>query len=197
VTAENRKEAVKQLGGLEREEGDHLLACLELNEKRIAVLEEKMAKEAEGDKAIERLQTIPGVGPKVSFAYAAHVGVERFESAGQISNYLGLTPRVYMSGSIVKYGGITKRGNGYLRALLVQAAWAVTWSRDGGALRERFEYMTGEKGKGKKKAIVAIARRLGELMYTLLKNGTDYEVRHFKAGKRETLTGMVNEALAS
>jgi transposase len=143
-----------------------------------------MEEAVEGDADIERLKTIPGVGPKVSFAFMAHVGVDRFEKASQVSNYLGLVPRVYMSGTIVKYGRITKRGNGYLRALLVQAAWAVTWSRDGGALRERYEYMTGTKGISKKKAIVAIARRLGELMYTVLKHGTEYEVRHFSAGKK-------------
>jgi hypothetical protein len=43
--------------------------------------------------------------------------------------------------------------------------------------------MTKTKGKGKKQAIVAIARRLGVLMYTLMKNGTEYEVRHFTGPK--------------
>jgi transposase len=184
ATGEHRKEAVKQLSGLEREEAEHLLECLKLYEQRIETLEKRMEEAVEGDADIERLKTIPGVGPKVSFAFMAHVGVERFEKASQVSNYLGLVPRVYMSGTIVKYGRITKRGNGYLRALLVQAAWAVTWSRDGGALRERYEYMTKTKGIGSKKAIVAIARRLGALMYTVLKHGTDYEVRHLSVGKK-------------
>jgi transposase len=181
ATGEGRGEAVKALDGLEREEGEHLLACLALYEQRIETLEEQMAEEAAGDEQIERLQTVPGVGPKVSFAFAAHVAAERFENASQVSNYLGLVPRVYMSGDTVRYGRITKRGNGYVRALLVQAAWAVTWSNDGGALRERYEYMTKTKGISRKKAIVAIARRLAELLYTLLKNGTEYERRHFKA----------------
>jgi transposase len=183
ATDERRRAATGALGGLEREEADHLVALLRLHEERIEALERKMAEEARGDRAIERLQGIPGVGPKIAFAFVSHVNVERFEHAGQVANYLGLTPRVSISGSLTHYGGITKRGNGYLRALLVQGAWALTWSQDGGALRERFEYMTKVKGKGKKKAIVAIARRLGELMYTLLKNGTEYEVRHFKIGQ--------------
>jgi transposase len=178
--AADRGEAIKVLKGLEREEGEHLLACLELYEKRIETLEEQMAKEAAGDEQIERLQTAPGVGPKVSFAFLAYLAVERFMNAAQVSNYLGLVPRVYMSGDTVRYGRITKRGNGYVRALLVQAAWAITWSKAGGALRERFEYMTKTKGMSRKKAIVAIARRLAELLYTMLTNRTDYEVRHFK-----------------
>jgi transposase len=197
ATAEAREGTIKQLSGVEREEAEHLLECLELYEKRIGVLEERMAEEAKEDPEIERLQTIPGVGPKVSFAFASHVDFRRFEHAGQVANYLGLVPRVSISGSIVKYGGITKRGNGYLRALLVQAAWAVTWSRDGGALRERFEYMTETKGKGKKKAIVAIARRLGVLMYTLMKNGTDYEVRHFKEPKPVRAEELAQQALTA
>jgi transposase len=179
---EGREEAVQRLSGAEREEAEHLVACLRLYERRIERLEGEMAESAKGDEDIERLKSIPGVGPKIAFAFAAHVGVERFENAGQVSNFLGLVPKVYMSGSLIRYGSITKRGNGCLRALLVPGAWALTWSKEGGALRERFEYMTQEKGIGKKKAIVAIARRLGELMYTLLKKGTDYEVRHFRAG---------------
>jgi transposase len=52
--------------------------------------------------------------------------------------------------------------------------------------------MTEEKGLGKKKAIVAIARRLAELLYTLLKQGTEYEVRRFSGGRQ----GGAAEALA-
>jgi hypothetical protein len=57
-------------------------------------------------------------------------------------------------------------------------------SKNGGALKERFEYMTKEQGKGKKKAIVAVALKLGVLLLTLMKNGTCYEVRHFNIGRR-------------
>jgi len=182
ATREARTETAKALSGLEGEEANHLLECLRLYEERIEVLEGHIEKEAEGDKEIARLQTVPGVGPKVSFAFVAHVAPERFENAGQVSNYIGLVPSVYMSGDTVKYGRITKRGNRYLRALLVQASWALIRSKAGGCLKERYEYMTVEKGISKKKAIVAIARRLSELLYTLMRNGTTYELRKFKHG---------------
>jgi len=58
-------------------------------------------------------------------------------------------------------------------------------SKEGGSLKERYEYMTAEKGISKKKAIVAVARRMTELLYTLMKNGTNYEVRKFKLGRGE------------
>ena len=77
----------------------------------------------------------------------------------------------------MKVGGITKRGNGYVRTLLVQAAWALVRSKSGGALKDRYRYMTQTKGLGKKKSIIAVARRLAALLWTLLRNGTDYETR--------------------
>ena len=55
---------------------------------------------------------------------------------------------------------------------MVLAAWALVRSKEGGKLKERYEYMTIEKSISKKKAIVAVARRLAELMYTMLKTGT-------------------------
>ena len=183
ATGESRGEAIKELSGLEREEAEYLLKVLELQEQRIAKLEATMKEEAKGNEEIERLQSVPGVGPMVSFAFLAYIAVQRFETAGQVSNYLGLVPRVYMSGDTERYGPITKRGNSYLRALLVQAAWALVRAREGGKLKERYKYMTEEKSISKKKSIVAVARRLAEEMYALLRDGTNHERRPFTPGK--------------
>jgi transposase len=184
ATAVQREGAIQELAGIEREEAGYLGECLKLHERQVAALETAMEKEAAGDEAIGRLQSVPGVGPKVAFAFVAYVGAERFENASQVSNYFGLVPRVYMSGEMVHYGRITKRGNSYARALLVQAAWALIRSKAGGKLKERYEYMTKEKSISKKKAIVAIARRIAELLYTLMKNGTRYEAKPFIPGKK-------------
>jgi hypothetical protein len=56
--------------------------------------------------------------------------------------------------------------------------------------------MTVEKGMGKKKAIAAIARQLGVLLWRLLKEGTRYEVRHFRAGRPE-VKALAQEALGA
>jgi len=183
ATGGNREAAIKELSGIERQEAEHLLKRLALSDQRIAELEGQMAEESAGDEVIERLQSIPGVGPKVAFAFVAHVAAERFENAGQVSNYLGLVPRVYMSGDTVRYGKITKRGNGYLRALLVQGAWALVWSKRDEKLRDRYYYMTEKKSKSKKTAIVAVARRLAEEMYTLMRDGTRHEQKPFSPNK--------------
>ena len=184
-TSKNREDAVKELSGLERQEAEYLLKRLSLCEQRILELDAQIEEEAAGDEIIQCLQSIPGVGPKVSFAFVAHVAAERFENAGQVSHYLGLVPRVYISGDTIKYGRISKRGNSYVRALLVQASWALIRTKKGGKLKARYEYMTLEKSKSKKKAIVAIARRLAELMYTMMRDRTWYASRPFVLKKQE------------
>jgi len=195
-TAEGRQEAVKELNGIELPEAEYILKCLELCEKRIAELDKEIKAEAAGDEVIKRLQSVPGVGPMVAFAFSAHIDAAHFENAGQVSNCLGLVPRVYMSGQMVVYGHITKRGNSFLRALLVQGAWALIRSKDGGKLKERYEYMTKEKSKSKKKTIVAIARRLAEEMYILMKYGTLHEKRPFtpEKGKAKKLAQVALSA---
>jgi transposase len=179
ATNEMRAESIKLLFGIERQEAEYLVECLKLHDRQIGFLEKAIKEESAGDKDIELLQSVPGVGPKVAFAFVSYVAVERFENASQVSNYFGLVPRVYMSGDTVRYGRITKRGNSYVRALLVQAAWAMIRSKAGGKLKARYEYMTVEKAISKKKAIVAIARRIAELLYTLMRDGTKHEPRPF------------------
>jgi transposase len=83
--AAGRTEMAKVLDGLEREEADCLADYLGLYEKRLAALEGQIDEEAAAD---------------------------RFENGGQVSNYSGLVPKVYMSGDTVRYGRITKRGTG-------------------------------------------------------------------------------------
>ena len=187
ATAERRREAVGLLDGQEREEAEWILQYLELHERRLEELRGKIRREAKEDGAMKRLQTVAGVGPVVAYAYVAHVGDgSRFGTGAQVSNYLGLVPRLDYSGTIRRQGHITKRGNGYVRGLLVQAAWSTVRSKQGGALRERYLAVTG-RGISKKKTIVSIARRLAELMYSLLKNQTEYEPRPWRGNHTETM----------
>jgi transposase len=69
-------------------------------------------------------------------------------------------------------------------------------SKGGGALKERYLYMTGKKGLGKKIAVVAIARKPAELLYALMKNGTEYEARKFGGGKPGGVEALAKEAIA-
>ena len=197
ATAEKRLLALNVLCGQEREEAEWLLRHLELYEQRIKELKSRMQKESKEDEDIKRLQTITGVGPVVAYAYVAHVGDgSRFSSGSQVSNYLGFVPRLDYSGTIQRQGHITKRGNGYLRGLLVQAAWVMVQSKNGGALREMYLYKTGGKGQSKKKTIVSVGRRMAELMYSVLRNKTTYEHRPWK-GIRNTATTLAEQAVGA
>jgi transposase len=182
------------LSGQEREAAEWLLKHLALYEQRIQELKTKIQREAKSDEDMQRLQTVAGVGPVVAYAYVAHVGNgERFSRSSQVSNYLGLVPRLEYSGTIRRQGHITKRGNGYVRSLLYQSAWILVRTKKGGALRERFIVMT--KTKGKKQSIRAIARRLRELLYSLLRNKTVYEERPWQGGNSGRR--MAEEALSA
>jgi len=197
ATAERRQESVGLLTGQEREESEWILKHLELYEQRIKELKSIMQKEAKTDEDMKNLQTIAGVGPVVAYAYAAHVGDgSRFSSGSQVSNYLGFVPRLDYSGTIQRHGHITKRGNGYLRGLLVQSAWIAVRSKGGGALRERYLYKTTEKGLSKKKTIVSTGRRLAELMYSVLRNKSKYEPRPW-TGVRDNTAALAKQAMCA
>jgi len=197
ATAEKRLLAIELLRGQELEEAEWILKHLELYEMRIQELKDKIQQEAKTDEDMQLLQTITGVGPIVSYAFVAHVGDgSRFSSGSQVSNYLGFVPRLDYSGTIQRHGHITKRGNGYLRGLLVQAAWVMVRSRDGGSLKERFLYLTLFQGKSKKKTIVSIGRRMAELMYSVLRSKTKYEPRPWK-GKRDKTAVLAEQAICA
>jgi transposase len=197
ATAEKRQEAVRVLTGLEREEAEWILKYLELHEQRLKELRGKIQKEAKKDEDMKNLQTIPGVGPVVAYAFAAHVGDgSRFSTGAQVSNYIGFVPRLDYSGTIQRNGPITKHGNGYLRGLLVQAAWSMVRCKKESSLKGRYVCLTVFGGKGKKKAIVSIGRRLAELMYSVLRDKSNYEARIW-ADRREYLAklkGLKNSA---
>jgi transposase len=191
ATSEKRKEALELLSSIEREEADWLLKYLDLHEQRIKELKEKIQKESQEDEDMKLLQTIPGVGAVVSFAFVSHVGDgSRFSKGAQVSNYIGFVPRLDYSGTIQRHGHITKRGNGYLRGLIVQAAWTMVRAKKGGALNTRYKYYMLQ-GASKKKTIVSIARKMTELMYSVLRNKTAFEPRLWSGPKNEIpiLTG--------
>ena len=118
------------------------------------------------------------------------------EGMKRLQSVVGFVPRLDYSGTIQRHGHITKRGNAYLRGLLVQAAWSAVRCKRGGALRERYLYKTAEKGLSKKKTIVSIGRRLAEIMYSVLRNKTEYEPRQWK-GVRDKTAVLAKQALCA
>ena len=103
-------------------------ACDEIESlgERIRGAEKQLEALAEQTPVVERLRSIPGVGLMTSTALVAFVGdVARFPSGRHFASYLGLTPREYSSGLRQRLGRISKRGDSYLRMLLVHGARSV------------------------------------------------------------------------
>ncbi|MCK5591901.1 MAG: IS110 family transposase [Candidatus Pacebacteria bacterium] len=111
--------------------------------------------------------SMPGVGIQTAFVIQAFLGKmnERFENAKQVSFYSGFTPRIDSSGQINRNCSITKRGPRQIRRVMTQAAWAALKSNSGSELKSFFENVASRRGN--KRAIVALSRKMLEILYVL------------------------------
>lgn len=142
--------------------------------EQIRLADTALAAVAAADPVVQRLQTAPGVGVITALTYRAVLDdVARFGEARSVAAYLGLVPREDSSGTRHRKGAITKAGPNQLRVLLVQASWVVWRQRTGGgALHAWVERLAARRGK--RIAVVALARRLGRILYAMWRDGTDY-----------------------
>ena len=191
----NRATILPLLKGYEQEEAERLIERLALLEKQLEVLLHKINAEVEKDEKIQKVMTVPGIGPITALSYVAYVGdINRFDNAHQVSNFIGFVPKVDKSCTLCRYGHTTKQGNPYLRSLPVQATWASVRSKNGGALRDKYKYMAETRCIGKGKSIVTIARKLGELLYLILKTEQEYKPQKFIAPEIK-ISKLAEEAL--
>jgi transposase len=151
-----------------------LLAVLEGLTPMIAAADAAI-QTAASDPVVQRLMTVPGIGPVTAVTFRAVLDdVSRFRDARAVPAYLGLVPREDSSGTRQRKGTITKAGPRTLRAYLVSAAWVV-WRqrRQGGALHAWVERLADRRGR--RIAVVALARRLSRILYAMWRDGRDYE----------------------
>lgn len=132
---------------------------------------------AKADPVVRRLQTAPGVGPITALTYRATLDdIARFAGARSVAAYLGLVPKEDSSGTRQRKGAITKAGPTALRSLLIQASWVVWRQRKRGtALHVWVEQLAVRRGK--RVAVVALARRLGRILYAMWRDEKDYRVQ--------------------
>ena len=145
------------------------------------VLDYRLSQRAEADPRIARLQSIPGVGRISAQTLVAAVDrIERFPSAKKLVAYSGLVPSVRASGERVEYGRITKQGRSEIRAVWVQAAHAALAVKAAPArpLQQWCERIA--RRRGKKTAIVALARKLLTIAFHLLRGHTTYDPRRVR-----------------
>ena len=119
---------------------------------------------------------IKGVGERTATAAVAFAGKgQGYRNGRHFSANLGLVPGEHSSGGKQQLGRITKRGNRYLRRLLIQGAWSVVRYAERGQDRlSRWAAKLIER-RGKHKAVVAVANKLARIIWSMLYHGTEYQ----------------------
>ena len=150
------------------------LAHIDFLEETIEQLSAEIAERMRPfEEAVERLETIPGVGRRTAEAILAEIGpeVSRFPTAGQLASWAGMCPGNNQSGG-KRRGGKTTKGDPWLRAALVEAAHA--------AGRTKNTYLSAQyrrlaSRRGKKRAAVAVGHTILVITYHLLQRSCGYE----------------------
>ena len=127
------------------------------------------------DKRIELLKSIPTIGDLSSRVILSAIDdAKRFKNKKKVANYGSLSPRIYQSGGTLHLGRINPDGRREVRKVLLQCAHTVTRMRTPSSQPLKQFYERIEKNRGKKKAVIALARKLLTTAYGVLKTGEYY-----------------------
>lgn len=148
----------------------------------LAALDRQLTQRARRDPRVARLETMPGVGQVSAQTLVAAVDtIDRFATAKKLVAYAGLAPSVRASGERVEYGRITKQGRSEIRATWVQAAHAALAVKGAAAAPLQRWWARVARRRGKKTAVVALARKLLTIAFHLLQEGTTYDARRLRS----------------
>ena len=138
-------------------------------------LQKCLIAQAQATPTVQRLMTIKGVAETTATALVAHAGDGRaYVNGRHFAANLGLVPREHSSGGQQKLGSITKRGNQYLRRLLIQGAWSVVhYAEQSDDRLSRWAQQLIVR-RGKHKAVVAVANKLARISWSMLYHQTEY-----------------------
>lgn len=143
--------------------------------KKLKEIDARLKQQAAVDIELEEIyRSAPGIGPIHARALANELGdMKHFANEKGLFSFTGLTPSEHSSGEYRRLGHISRQGRSVLRKILIQAAWVAIY-RDP-SLLAIFERIS--KTAGKKRAIIAIARRLIGQLRSCLKSGELYKIR--------------------
>lgn len=182
---QSKKERQRILNGLE----DHdfygsaaktvipLLDMIDNQASQVKQLEKVLEELVEDDEDVELLQTIPGVGLITAATVRAYTDdIGRYESAKKYAANAGLVPWVQNSNMTIHHGHITKRGPVELRTAFVQMVMGmVRMQKKTGTYRIMMKYAAMKKQKGSGKSVIATARKMSTLVYTILKTREPFD----------------------
>ena len=141
--------------------------------RELAGLEKLVRNLARQDRACRLLMTMPGVGAVIALTFTSAIDdPERFRRSKDVGPWVGLTPRRDQSGERDIVGRITKAGDTGLRAALYQAATVMLNHAGPNWLKAWAQRLT--KLRGKKRATVPLARRIGVVLHRMWRDGTEF-----------------------
>lgn len=150
------------------------LSMIEKIEEKVASIDKRIKSAFQEDDICKLLKTIPGIGEFSAVLIRYEIDdIGRFSSAKKLCSYAGLVPSTYSSGGKTYHGKITKQGNKWLRWVLVEAV-RMSIVKDLGL---RMHYKKVAKRGGSRKARVAVARKLLEIIYKVWKEQRPYYER--------------------
>jgi transposase len=166
-----------------------VLDVIELATELIRQADQQVARMVKEHPVAWRLDQVPGVGPVTAMAYVLTLeDPGRFRQSRKVGSYFGLTPWNHQSGESDPQRGITKAGNELVRRLLVQCAHRLLGPKGVDcAIRRWGSHLAGDgkNKKLKKRAVVAVARKLAVLLHVLWVSGKPFEA--FPNGGREAM----------
>ena len=164
------------LSGKQRSEVGPLLAVLVHVNAQIRFLDGVLERLVLQDKQVERLRTVPSVGPVTAAAFVATVDTaSRFKKPHQLEAYLGLVPSEMSSAEKQRRGRITKVGDTRVRRLLVQVAISMLRLKNPNTAALRAWAIGVGQRRGRRVAVVALARRLAGILYAMMRDETTYK----------------------
>ena len=161
----------------------HLISIIESYEKTIAELKKQRRSLDDviadyQNKDINLLKSVPGVGEVASKTYYAAIStIKRFKRAKQLTSYCGLVPSIHSSGERADYGHITREGRSEVRHIAVQSAQVILRSKNSESKPLRQWHARLAKRRGFKTAVVALARKLTEIIFYVLRDQKPYDAR--------------------
>lgn len=151
------------------------LTALAQIEQLVRAVERKLNAIAAKDERVNRLRTIPGVGPRLAEMVVAVIDdPRRFKSRREVAAYAGLVPRQFESGQMARSGRITGAGSRLLRRLLTEVAWLM--QRYNPYFKAVFEQVCRGSKTRRKLAVVATARRLLIVCWAMLRDKTTWRI---------------------
>jgi transposase len=153
---------------------DPLLIARRAIREQLAVLDKRARVLARQDEICQRLMTAPGVGALTALTFKTGVDdPARFGHSRAVGAHFGLTPRRYQSGETDIVGSITKCGDAAVRSALYEAALSILTKVQKHSVLQAWGLHVAKR-RGMKRAIVAVARKLGTILHRMWTDGTDF-----------------------